>query len=220
MYNHHACSKYISTFPKLSARHEYIHDHFKRKKPATCSEDISSERFPYVAVVSRPPLNKSRMFLLTLRLDIETALERKSNVCEKLVEKSSITLWSELYQLCFYFENLILENGSSQQNVLTFSEFRWHLWYRGLIIVAHTLQTTFSRPFPWRKVFDSARHHCYNISSITGHTSSLVQIVAWHRIGNKPLCKPMKTLCYVACMCHWLDNGKMTGNHIVTGIFL
>ena len=72
-------------FQKLSTRHEYIHDHFKCKQLATCSGDISSERFPYVVVVSRLPLNKLRMFLLAFGVDIETALESKSNVYEKLI---------------------------------------------------------------------------------------------------------------------------------------
>ena len=66
------------------------------------------------------------------------------------------------------------------------------------------LQTTLSNVFFWTKIFDFLlKFHEFVLKSSVNNSPVLVQIMAWCRTGDNPLCEPMIPSFTDACVCHW-----------------
>ena len=73
-----------------------------------------------------------------------------------------------------------------------------HLMHWSWDKMATILQMTFPSAFLWMKTFEFKWNFTEICYGVIIYTATLVQIMAWHRTGDKPLSEPMLECLYVS----------------------
>ena len=109
-----------------------------------------------------------------------------------------ITRISQSSCMCKYFSLFVVTPAVKLERrrdlyALTIFKFKCSLTHWGRNKMAAIFQTTFSNGFPWMKIYEFRLNFHWRLflEGTINNIPTLVQVMAWHRPGDKPLSEPM-----------------------------